>query len=122
MPRQPHQLPTLQQLLAPYRRAEQDRAAISACGRQVSRQLLAAWGPAWAAWSPPTSPAPDDLRARWTWLWAHVELHAPDFVAAAGVPQAAGLAAFESIVQLRLVYPDGTIARAAARILEAGAP
>lgn len=121
MPKSPVHLPTLPQLLAPYRRQELERTP-GACGTRAARQLLAAWSPAWCAWTPPTSPAPADLTDRWRWLWGHVELHAPDFVAACALPQAAGLAAFEGLVALRLVYPDGTISRAAQRLLQAAAP
>jgi len=120
--KRPARLPTLAQLLAPYRRLESSRAAVAACARQHHHQLLAAWSPAWCTWTPPTTPAPADLAERWTWLWGFVELDATELVAASGLPQGAGLAAWEGLVGLRLVYPDGTIARAAARLLGAGAP
>ena len=51
MAKRPVHLPTLPQLLAPYRRQELDRTP-GACGTRAARQLLAAWSPAWCAWTP----------------------------------------------------------------------
>lgn len=113
---------TLADLLAPYRAAEAGHAeaVYPLVADDRARRVCAAWGQAGAtacSWRCPPGPVPEDLGARWAWIWraAHVRL--------AAVARAAGLSDVRAELDLlrdhRLIYPDGTIHEHARAILQA---
>lgn len=88
--------------------------------RPEAARLLAAWPPPGLDWHEPRSAPPEaaDDATLWLWLWGHADLDVAAYVASCGVPIRPGLSCFEAILARRLVYPDGTRAEWADRLVK----
>lgn len=110
-------MPTLAEEIAVYA-ALVDTAAGALVDDAPASRMIAAWSTAvLPPWEPPTTPRPDDVRARWPWLWQGVGYDVVELCAAANLAPADGHRIFHSLVALRLLYPDGTISDGASALL-----
>lgn len=112
---------TLEELLTPFRASESNEAAIVLLGDDDAMRVLIAFQNAEHTWRKPQRKAPDVMAARWAWIVSghHVDL---DFIAiAARVSDETALAKVRMMFANRLVYPDGTITKAARTALNAHA-
>lgn len=79
-------------------------------------RLLVAWMYTPHAWKRPRKPCPDEgmaTAAAWRWLWSGITLDYAALADAANVTASSARQRMTMLIAARLVFPDGTIAKAA---------
>ncbi len=112
---------TLEELLAPYRASENNEAAIVLLGDDDAMRVLIAFQNAEHTWRAPKRKLPETMAGRWAWIVSghYVDY---DFIAvAARVGDETALSKVRMLFANRLVYPDGSITKAARTALNAHA-
>ncbi len=106
-------------------RAQENNLAVSLLVEDsTARRILVAWTlyariPAWVR--PEGELPPDDERKRWEWLWQPVmdALDMDDLSAVCGMAAFGLQRKLRQLVSARLMYPDGTITKAAEAVIRA---
>jgi hypothetical protein len=109
---------SLPELLEPYRSAEEDEIHVAVVIDQDDlMRLCAAWTRIVVRWKQPVGKPPDNAAARWDWIWGGCEFDHDQLGRRAAVQDSKVLDRFEVLRGNRLLYPDGTLAEVAKRIL-----
>jgi hypothetical protein len=112
---------TLADLLNPFRDSPDDLGpTIVIAGDLEAMRLLAVWPAIPLHWRVPKGPRPQDPNTAWDWLWKGIAIGAADLGRRAGLHPYTAVEKFEMLKGARMIFPDGTISQAAARVLEAG--
>lgn len=96
------------ELLRPFRALEDKLDGIAVLGDLEAGRVLRAWTTTAPIWAPPAGEPPTDLAARWRWLWMDVAVCPGDLARSARVSPLVANKAFESLRDMRAIYPDGT--------------
>lgn len=87
----------------------------------VAMRVLAAWRNTDHVWMPPKKPCPDDAHptaAAWRWLVRGWQIDITAVARGAGVSRNIAHDKIDQLVDARLIYPDGTMAKAAENALK----
>ena len=110
----------LKNLLAPYRKDESDIGTAAIVGNDDAIAVLSAWTSITTRWSRPTrehGKRPADADDRWRWIWLGVDFDIEGLARASQLSEAAAYYQLRSLVQLRLVYPDGSVSAPGLEVL-----
>lgn len=118
---------TLAELLDPYKGPmdeedgglETPESVYSIMNDEVAKAILSVWQAYPITWTPTTDSAPEDLNARWEWLWAGCGIDTTLLAKKVGMPKFLVAQRFEILKTARLIYPDGAISRYASAIMRA---
>jgi len=112
---------TLADLLEPFRDSPENLGpTICIAGDLEAMKVLGVWPVVPLTWRRPSGRAPADHNSAWDWIWQGARVGAEDLGRRAGLHPYIAAEKFEMLKGARMIYPDGTISRAAARVLEAG--
>lgn len=115
------------QMLVEAFRAIEDIAAIAVITAEEgfdvdSMRVLTAWQQTVNVWESPKRTCPDDARptpAAWRWILAGWHVDVETVAIAADVSRATAQAKLDVLMENRLIYPDGSTAKAALAALQA---
>ena len=114
------QLETLDDLLAPYIADERPEQATAVVGDADAIKLIAAWAYyPFETWTYPKGKRTDNDRERWKWIWDGLVMYPDDLAEAAGISTHVVKAKLRVLLNSRLVYPNGNVARAARGVMHA---
>jgi hypothetical protein len=111
------------ELLEGFRATEEPCAVMLVADDPLARRVLAAWVHYPAVAVVPDEDPPADERARWRWAWepSWEALDLEELARAVGLPAAELESKLHVMINARLMYPDGTIAKLARSVLHQAA-
>lgn len=107
----------LQAILAPMRKAANKDLLCCAVDDHRVIRLLDAWRNIPSRCSLEGQTAPEGAKELWFWLWEHVDFDIDMLATSAKLKKSEADALLTACVTARIVYPDGTIPKAAATLI-----
>jgi len=86
---------------------------------ELAQKVLIAWQRIIVTRAKPSDPLPESDNAAWQWLWSGVEYDAQELAAVAGIHIQMVRPKIEQLKGNHLIFPDGSIAEYAAKLLTA---
>jgi hypothetical protein len=105
-------------ILADFKAKEEPENIVPLVEDEVLRQAVVAWKSVSISYKQAGDCGLADEAARWNWMWQHVEFDQTEFGIVAGVKAQDVTKVIRRMIGLRLIYPDGTIAKFAKQYLQ----
>jgi hypothetical protein len=109
---------TLDALLQPYR-TDDSLGVVTVIDDVPAKKLLAAWPRYNPRWVRPKGRMPSDLDERWYWLWEGVDVDVRFLAECANISEHVAGPKLLTCIHARLLFPDGTLSKAATMMLNA---
>lgn len=107
----------LAKLLAPFRKSESADQLATILDSSEAVRVLAAWSGTRKKWKKPAGKMPKSPDLRWDWLWTGVSMDLEALAVSTRLSERGAHATLRALVNARLVYPDGTLAEPASRLI-----
>jgi len=112
----------VQQLIVAFHAVESNSDAVPVLGDQDAMRVLIAWSKSEHTWKRPKGKAPQLSAANhhevWRWIVSGWVYDLPQISLGAGVPPRVASEKMQVLVHNRLIYPDGSMSRAAKTALD----
>ena len=109
----------LEILLKGYRRLEKREDLAGVVDDPTGIRFLAAWRRQVPTWKRSRAKQPTEIGLLWMWIWTGVRYDREALGVAAKVNESTAELYLRSCVSARIVYPDGSISKPAARLIAA---
>lgn len=100
-------------VLNEFKAKERPESAASISSNKSLMKILSVWHLVDYEWGEPKSPAPVGDMTRWLWLWDEWGYDSDELSRSTGLDIRAVKKTVQQAIRARLVYPDGTLSKAA---------